>query len=69
MSVSRLILGPRTKRKRVEEERDSLASKVARTGGAPSDKQSMQVLQEELRQYKQLMKCPVCHDRQKEVSK
>ncbi|CAI7837316.1 unnamed protein product [Closterium sp. NIES-54] len=63
----------RNKRRRVEEERDALSARLARLGqsmerGGGSGGPSVEQLQEELRQYKSIMKCSVCHDRQKEVS-
>ncbi|CAI7874012.1 unnamed protein product [Closterium sp. NIES-53] len=62
----------RNKRRRVEEERDALSARLARLGqsmerGGGSGGPSVEQLQEELRQYKSIMKCSVCHDRQKEV--
>ncbi|GJP44849.1 hypothetical protein CLOM_g4257 [Closterium sp. NIES-68] len=55
---------------RVEEERDALSARLARLGperGGGSGGATVEQLQEELRQYKSIMKCSVCHDRQKEV--
>ncbi|CAI5997604.1 unnamed protein product, partial [Closterium sp. NIES-64] len=72
VEVEEKLESERNKRRRVEEERDALSARLARLGqsmerGGGSGGPSVEQLQEELRQYKSIMKCSVCHDRQKEV--
>ncbi|GJP44851.1 hypothetical protein CLOM_g4257 [Closterium sp. NIES-68] len=70
VEVEEKLEGERNKRRRVEEERDALSARLARLGperGGGSGGATVEQLQEELRQYKSIMKCSVCHDRQKEV--
>eukprot|EP01018_Ginkgo_biloba_P001761 Gb_15023 [translate_table: standard] len=58
------LMNERFEKKRIEEELVSLNSKVSRLndGGTVAEK-----LQEEIKAYKQILKCSVCHDRSKEV--
>eukprot|EP00850_Spirogloea_muscicola_P006846 SM000033S12367 [mRNA] locus=s33:455296:461432:- [translate_table: standard] len=55
------------KRKRVEEEADRLKEKVLRLGGQDSRGSTIELLLEEIKEYKSILKCGVCHDRPKEV--
>eukprot|EP00850_Spirogloea_muscicola_P004025 SM000017S02765 [mRNA] locus=s17:155741:161803:+ [translate_table: standard] len=60
-------LSCRFKRKRVEEEADRLKEKVLRLGGQDSRGSTVELLLEEIKEYKSILKCGVCHDRPKEV--
>jgi E3 ubiquitin-protein ligase BRE1 len=57
----------RGKRKRLEEDQNSLRSKVDRMHHAAASGTGSSELVEELQMYKELLKCQVCHDRNKEV--
>lgn len=57
----------RYKRKRLEEDSEQLASKVARFRGHTDKSSQVEQLQEEIKEYKSMVRCSVCHDRLKEV--
>lgn len=58
----------RFKRKRAEEESETQSLKLARRGvHHEKGGSSVEELQEEIKEYKSILKCSVCHDRPKEV--
>ncbi|XP_058104401.1 E3 ubiquitin-protein ligase BRE1-like 1 isoform X3 [Magnolia sinica] len=57
----------RSKKKRLEEELEVVARKAASLSALTEDSSVLEKLQEEVREYKEILKCGICHDRQKEV--
>ncbi|XP_068651432.1 E3 ubiquitin-protein ligase BRE1-like 1 [Aristolochia californica] len=57
----------RFSRRRTEEELETLTRKANRLSVHTEGSSLLDKLQEEMREYRELLKCNVCHDRQKEV--
>eukprot|EP00245_Coleochaete_scutata_P016025 TRINITY_DN7342_c0_g1_i1.p1 TRINITY_DN7342_c0_g1~~TRINITY_DN7342_c0_g1_i1.p1 ORF type:complete len:972 (+),score=239.12 TRINITY_DN7342_c0_g1_i1:12-2927(+) len=55
------------KRKRAEEETELLNNKMAKASAHQEKGGMIEMLHEEIKEYKAILKCGVCHDRQKEV--
>lgn len=57
----------RYKKKRIEEELEVLARKATRLSAHSEGSSLLEKLQQEITEYKEILKCRICHDRQKEV--
>ncbi|KAG9452990.1 hypothetical protein H6P81_005894 [Aristolochia fimbriata] len=57
----------RFSRRRTEEELEALTRKASRLSVHTESSSLLDKLREEIREYRELLKCNVCHDRQKEV--
>lgn len=57
----------RLAKKKVQEDLTLLKSKLARTNPQNDGSSLIEKLQDEVKEYKTILKCSVCHDRPKEV--
>lgn len=57
----------RYEKRRVQEELEALNSKVTRLSSHHEGGPIVDRLQEEIKEYKRILKCSVCHERSKEV--
>ena len=64
----RYIACTRFGKKRIEEELVTLNTKFTCLGSLNDGETTAERLQEEIKEYKAILKCSVCHDRPKEVS-
>jgi len=58
----------RFEKRRVQDELEALHSKLSRLQSHHEGAPGIERLQEEIKEYKAILKCSVCHDRPKEVS-
>ena len=61
------FLGLRFEKRRVQDELEALNSKLTRLRSHHEAGPAVERLQEEIKEYKAILKCSVCHDRPKEV--
>lgn len=63
-----LSLWTRFEKRRVQEELEVLSSKLTRLRSHQEGSPPIERLQDDIKHYKAMIKCSVCHDRSKEVS-
>lgn len=67
LAVIFVSLWPRFEKRRVQEELEALNTKLTRLSSHHEGGPAVELLQEEIKGYKTIIKCGVCHDRNKEV--
>lgn len=67
-SAEQLVWWLRFEKRRVQDELEALNSKLVRLQPHHEGGPGIERLQEEIKEYKAILKCSVCHDRPKEVS-
>lgn len=67
LAVIFFFLWPRFEKRRVQEELEALNTKLTRLSSHHEGGPAVELLQEEIKGYKTIIKCGVCHDRNKEV--